>query len=75
MGARFNEMVLYPNVQDAMFFGAALPIADLFAKRQRTDSSPWKHKKWERRAKSWNIKVIDTTEKDLEAHGEGKLFR
>lgn len=32
-GERFNEMVLYPNVQDAMFFGVAVPLAEAVAKR------------------------------------------
>ncbi|KAI0551078.1 acid phosphatase-domain-containing protein [Xylaria curta] len=66
-GTRFNEMVLYPNVQDALFFGEPFPIAKFVADM---DKGLWKDRGWHRRMKEYNIGVIPETTKDFKAHNE-----
>lgn len=71
-GERFNEMVLYPNIQDALFFGRPFPIAEAIAK---VDNGEWKNMSWPDRLKQLNIKVIDKTVQEFKHHHEkmGKL--
>ncbi len=56
-GTRFNELVLYPQVQDALFFGVAYPIAVAQAKVAANDAN-WRHLKWHRNVENWGIKLI-----------------
>ncbi|KAI5860460.1 hypothetical protein GGS23DRAFT_581483 [Durotheca rogersii] len=64
---RFNEMVLYPQVQDALFFGEPFPIAQAVAKREQGE---WKEGKWHRYLRELNIKVIAETMEDFKEHNE-----
>ncbi len=52
-GARFTEMVLYPNVQDALFFGVAVPLAEAVARRR---SGEWGMKHWHNHLDDWGIR-------------------
>jgi magnesium-dependent phosphatase 1 len=69
-GERFNEMVLYPNVQDAMFFGVAVPLAEAVAKRHGHE---WGRKQWHSRLTAWGIRHIDETRNEFKYHMEGVM--
>ncbi|KAK7440993.1 hypothetical protein VKT23_016773 [Stygiomarasmius scandens] len=69
---RFNEMVIYPQIQDALMYGT--PFSLLNAKKQ------WKSGKlrkiqYEHKIKAWKILVPDGTKGDCEKHGEHQFFK
>ncbi|KAI0115677.1 acid phosphatase-domain-containing protein [Nemania sp. FL0031] len=64
---RFNEMVAYPNLQDALFFGEPFRIANFVADRER---GLWGNAEWHRRLQELNIKMIPETVEDFETHKE-----
>ncbi|KAI0972196.1 acid phosphatase-domain-containing protein [Xylaria arbuscula] len=59
---RFNEMVIYPQTQDAMFFGKVFTIEE--AKAQM-ESRAWKHKRFNHHIRSWNIKMHRDAKNEL----------
>jgi magnesium-dependent phosphatase 1 len=63
-GEHFNELVLYPQLQDAMFFGEAYPIATA-EKNVKDKHADWKHLHWERQGTNWGIKRIDATKDEF----------
>jgi hypothetical protein len=63
-------MVLYPNVQDAMFFGVAVPLAEAVAKRHGHE---WGRKQWHSRLTAWGIRHIDETRNEFKYHMEGVM--
>ncbi|KAK3939202.1 acid phosphatase-domain-containing protein [Diplogelasinospora grovesii] len=65
---RFSEMVIYPNLQDALFYGEPLPLAEAVARRENTRS--WPVLDWHMRGEEWNIQANGETVRDFEKHGE-----
>jgi magnesium-dependent phosphatase 1 len=68
-GTRFNELVLYPQVQDAMFFGEAYPIATA-EKNVAANHADWKHLHWEKQVTNWGIKMIEATKDEFKEKKE-----
>ncbi|KAL1839975.1 hypothetical protein VTJ49DRAFT_938 [Mycothermus thermophilus] len=66
-GSRFNEMVLTPNVMEALFVGEMIPLPKAEAL--------WNSKQlsildYHCRIREWNIKLVDATIADFQKHGE-----
>ncbi|KAI1286526.1 acid phosphatase-domain-containing protein [Xylaria venustula] len=59
---RFNEMVIYPQAQDAMFFGKVFTIDE--AKAQMRSRS-WRHRSYHHHIRSWNIKMHRDAQNEL----------
>jgi magnesium-dependent phosphatase 1 len=68
-GERFNELALYPQVQDAMFFGEAYPIATAEA-NVKAKHADWKHLHWEKQVTNWGIKMIEATKDEFKEKKE-----
>ncbi|KAK0727045.1 acid phosphatase-domain-containing protein [Lasiosphaeria miniovina] len=68
-GTRFNEMIVYPQIQDAMFFGEAHKLSDVEGLINSGDAN-WPHLKWHRNIKPWGIKLCAETKADFDKYGE-----
>ncbi|KAI1742122.1 acid phosphatase-domain-containing protein [Xylaria scruposa] len=66
-GTRFNEMVLYPNVQEALFFGEPFAITRVAVD---IDEGRWTELKWHLHLRKYNIGIIPETMGDFIAHNE-----
>ncbi|KAK5630020.1 hypothetical protein RRF57_005735 [Xylaria bambusicola] len=59
---RFNELVIYPQAQDAMFYGEVYTIEEAEAK---VKSGEWKHREWNHHMKAWGIKMHPETKEEF----------
>ncbi|RWA06612.1 hypothetical protein EKO27_g8505 [Xylaria grammica] len=59
---RFNELVIYPQAQDAMFYGEVFTIEEVDAK---VKSGEWKHRPFNHNIKAWNIKTHRDAKQEL----------
>ncbi|KAF2501613.1 hypothetical protein BU16DRAFT_556093 [Lophium mytilinum] len=66
-GKRFNEMVLYPQVQDALFYGEPIKVSDA---RPRFFGPDYKVLNYHTKMRPWNILCNEETEDDFLSHGE-----
>ncbi len=64
-GTRFNEMVVYPQVQDALFYGTPIPLA-----RVAQAGATFADLRYHNQIRAWNIKANTETYGDFRAHGE-----
>ncbi|CAL1705822.1 unnamed protein product [Somion occarium] len=68
---RFNEMVIYPQVQDALMFGTTLSLPQA---RKMTRTGKLKKLQHEKKVSAWGIKVPSETKEDSTNHGENHYF-
>ncbi|KAI0426466.1 acid phosphatase-domain-containing protein [Xylaria sp. FL1042] len=59
---RFNELVIYPQAQDAMFFGKVFTVEEANALLK---SGEWQHRCFHHRIKAWNIKMHRDAKQEL----------
>lgn len=64
-GRRFNEMVVYGQIQEALIVVERMTSDELELMTELED-----HVHYERKLKAWNITVPDETYEDFEEHGE-----
>lgn len=64
---RFNEMVVYPQVQDALMFGMDLTLQHA---RKLVKTGKLKKLNWEKKVKSWKILIPAVTAKNSKIKGE-----
>lgn len=61
---RFNEMAIYPQLQDSLFFGVRMSLADEQQSMDGWDRG-WLGLNYERSVASWNITAPGETYNDL----------
>lgn len=66
-GARFNEMVLYPQVQDALFYGEPMPLSEA---RKLINSGSYRTLKYHHSLINWNIRWNNETTEDFRKNNE-----
>ena len=64
---RFNEMVVYPQVQDALFFGQPMRLSDI---RGHIDQRRFSEFDYNQALNRWNIKRNQETVQDFQRHNE-----
>ncbi|THU78088.1 hypothetical protein K435DRAFT_769697 [Dendrothele bispora CBS 962.96] len=69
---RFNEMVIYPQIQDALMYGHVLTLTEA-RKIHMTGKLP--KIQYEHHVKDWNIVVPPATKQDCERRGEHNFFK
>ncbi|KAI8630674.1 hypothetical protein F5Y19DRAFT_52952 [Xylariaceae sp. FL1651] len=62
---RFNELVIYPQAQDAMFFGKTFKLEEACA---RMNSREWTHRKFHHHIKAWNIRLHKDVKHEAPQH-------
>ncbi|KAK7000368.1 acid phosphatase-domain-containing protein [Favolaschia claudopus] len=68
---RFNELVLYPQIQDHLLFGKAIPLEHA---RGMAKSGKLRHLHYERHVKNWKITVPHETRLDSNNHDKTNFF-
>ncbi|KIJ46698.1 hypothetical protein M422DRAFT_249863 [Sphaerobolus stellatus SS14] len=69
---RFNEMVLYPQIQDHLLYGVDHSLAQA---RKTVRTGKLKKLQFEHNISQWKIKVPQSTKADCEKHGERNFFK
>ncbi|KAI0468407.1 hypothetical protein F4859DRAFT_516957 [Xylaria cf. heliscus] len=59
---RFNEPVIYPQAQDAMFYGESFTAEEAKAK---VNLGEWAHRNFNHHIKAWNIKMHHDAKAEL----------
>jgi magnesium-dependent phosphatase 1 len=66
---RFNEMVIYPQLQDSLFFAHRMQRDEVEKDMQAWDRG-WLGLQYDRSISSWGITVPYETRTDVASHGE-----
>lgn len=68
---RFNEMVVYPQIQDALMFGVELSLPQA---KKVAGTGKLKTLHWEKEVNNWKIVVPQSTVDDCTKHNETYFF-
>ncbi|THV03744.1 hypothetical protein K435DRAFT_791497 [Dendrothele bispora CBS 962.96] len=69
---RFNEMVIYPQIQDALMYGHVLTLTQA---RKLCTTGKLPKVQYEHHVKDWKIVVPSVTKQNCEKHGEHNFFK